>query len=425
MSVTLMLLVCSMAQAQLNRSIQNAAQRAAENAVVRQAERRTEQVVNQAIDNAFDNNSNANSNSQQQTNAPANSGNANNAAGTGTAAETPAPTQTPQQGGNAVEMAYAKSDFVAGDEIIFEDDQANEKMGEFPSMWDLLGGNAEIVSFGEQKAINISDAGTVTPLMKNPKNYLTDMFTIEFDYYKRDRAHTKGMNNRLHIYLKDESGKDVFAIYFFTHAQDASSYSWVTPEGENRSGETSTKEAEETWHHVSISFNKRAFKLYLDGARTVNIPTMKQPKWITFRAYSNSQEMYFIRNVRIAKGAVPLYDRMMSDGKFITYGITFDVGKSTIKPESMGEINRIVTLLKENPDLKFSVEGHTDNTGSAATNQTLSDARSKAVVDKLVENGIAKDRLTSAGKGQNNPIADNGTDEGRAKNRRVEFVKIN
>lgn len=132
----------------------------------------------------------------------------------------------------------------------------------------------------------------------------------------------------------------------------------------------------------------------------------------------------FIRNVRIAKGAVPLYDRMMSDGKFITYGITFDVGKSTIKPESMGEINRIVTLMKENPDLKFSVEGHTDSTGNEASNQTLSEARSKAIVDKLVELGIPADRLTSAGKGQSSPIADNSTDEGRAKNRRVEFVKL-
>ena len=89
----------------------------------------------------------------------------------------------------------------------------------------------------------------------------------------------------------------------------------------------------------------------------------------------------------------------------------------------MGEINRIVTLMTENPDLKFSVEGHTDSTGNEATNQTLSEARSQAVVDKLVENGIARDRLTSTGKGQTAPIADNGTDEGRAKNRRVEFVK--
>jgi len=189
-------------------------------------------------------------------------------------------------------MAYAKSDFVAGDEIIFDDDQSGEKMGEFPSMWDLLGGNAEIVPFGEQKAINISDRGTVMPLMKTPKNYLTDMFTIEFDYCKRDRAHTKGMN-RLYIYLKDVAGKDVFVIDFFTHAQDGRPYSWVTTGGETLNGNYTKTTSEEAWHHVSISFNKRAFKLYLDGERIVNIPNMAQPDWVTFRAYENSQEMFF------------------------------------------------------------------------------------------------------------------------------------
>lgn len=98
--------------------------------------------------------------------------------------------------------------------------------------------------------------------------------------------------------------------------------------------------------------------------------------------------------------AVPLYDRMMSDGKFISYGITFDNMKSTIKPESMGEINCIVTLMTENPDLTFSFEGHTDNTGRVATNQTLSEARSKAIVDKLVEMGIATDRSHHPEKGR-------------------------
>ena len=75
------------------------------------------------------------------------------------------------------------------------------------------------------------------------------------------------------------------------------------------------------------------------------------------------------------------------------------------------------------PELKFEVQGHTDNTGNATSNQTLSEARAKAIVTKLTEMGIAADRLTAVGKGQTSPIADNSTDEGRAKNRRVEFVK--
>jgi outer membrane protein OmpA-like peptidoglycan-associated protein len=301
-------------------------------------------------------------------------------------------------------------------------------MGEFPSMWDLLRGNAEIISMEGQKGIMILDGGQITPLMKTPKNYLTDQFTIEFDYYKRDRAHSQVEgncgNNRLHVYLLDETGKEIFELWYFTQDQDGGSYDWKTTDGESRRGDYTQKTSTEAWHHVGYSFNKRAFKAYLDGNRMVNIPNMAQAKWIRFNAYSCSANQYFIRNVRIAKGAVPLYDRMMTDGKFITCGITFDVGKSTIKPESMGEINRIVKLMTDNPELKFSVEGHTDNTGNAASNQTLSEARSKAVADKLVEMGINKDRLQSAGKGQTSPLADNATDEGRAKNRRVEFVKI-
>ena len=157
-------------------------------------------------------------------------------------------------------------------------------------------------------------------------------------------------------------------------------------------------------------------KVYINGIRYANIPNTVAPGHFDIQFYRGGG--YFtnntsIRNIRVAKGAVPLYDRMMSDGKFITYGITFDVGKSTIKPESMGEINRIVKLMTDNPDLRFSVEG-----------QTLSEARSNAIVGKLVELGISADRLSASGKGQSSPIADNGTDEGRAKNRRVEFVKM-
>ena len=89
----------------------------------------------------------------------------------------------------------------------------------------------------------------------------------------------------------------------------------------------------------------------------------------------------------------------------------------------MGEINRIVTLMNDDPSLRFEVQGHTDNTGNAASNQTLSEQRAQAIVSKLVEMGISPSRLTAKGFGQSSPIADNSTDEGRAKNRRVEFVK--
>lgn len=93
-------------------------------------------------------------------------------------------------------------------------------------------------------------------------------------------------------------------------------------------------------------------------------------------------------------------------------------------PESTGEINRITKIMQEDTSLKFEVQGHCDNTGSDAVNDPLSQKRAEAIVGALVKNGIAKDRLTAVGKGSHEPLVDNKTDEGRAKNRRVEFVKI-
>lgn len=106
----------------------------------------------------------------------------------------------------------------------------------------------------------------------------------------------------------------------------------------------------------------------------------------------------------------------------VTYDITFDVNKADIKEESMAEINRIKTLMEQNPELRYEVQGHTDSTGSPEANQRLSEKRAEAIVSKLVELGVDASRLTAVGKGQYSPVADNATEEGRAQNRRVVFV---
>lgn len=360
-----------------------------------------------------------------------------------TGGETEDTNENAEEGGKQAKksstMNWNKFDFVAGDEVMFDDDQANEQMGEFPSQWDALSGSAEIISIDGIKAFELMNRGSVVPLMKE-KKYFPEKFTLEYDFYARNGGLNANNdfggswgNGTYILTFYDGNDKQCFMVRTMpwpngysdlSEFASYSNYNWYIGT-ESRSGETQKLTlTTEAWHHVSISFNQRALKLYIDQTRVISIPNMNKPAYFTISAYTESPKLYFFKNFRIAKGAVPLYDRMMSDGKFITYGITFDVGKSTIKPESMGEINRIVQLMTENPDLKFSVEGHTDSTGNATSNQTLSEARSKAIVDKLVEMGIAADRLTSSGKGQANPIADNATDEGRAKNRRVEFVKI-
>ena len=116
-------------------------------------------------------------------------------------------------------------------------------------------------------------------------------------------------------------------------------------------------------------------------------------------------------------------DEIGRTGRVAVYGIEFDTGKSTIRAEGEPVLREIVSLLNADPSLRLQIVGHTDDVGSAAANQALSEQRAKAVVQWLVANGISASRLTSAGAGASKPVADNTTAEGRAKNRRVELVK--
>lgn len=108
---------------------------------------------------------------------------------------------------------------------------------------------------------------------------------------------------------------------------------------------------------------------------------------------------------------------------FITLYINFDTAKWDIKPDARPTIDEITKLLKENPGLQVNIDGHTDNQGGAAANKTLSENRAQSVVNAIVASGIKASRLKARGFGQESPIADNRSEEGRAKNRRVELVK--
>ena len=339
---------------------------------------------------------------------------------------------------------WNKFDFVPGDEVVFYDQLIGEKLGEFPSQWELIDGEAEIQKVGGENVIALLNDTRIMPLIEPMWNYLPEVYTIEFDYYEfyEDEGDDYG---RLQFKIMPSSEHnltwELFEVYFDNYITKSNHVAWqddskvivthadgnAITTGQGYSNDNKLEAVEfNKWHHISLSVNKRAIKVYYDQTRVANIPNYKNPKGGFFGfVYTGgrTEQPAYIKNIRFAKGAVPLYDRMMTDGKFVTYGITFDVGKAVIKPESMGEINRIVALMNENPSLKFEVQGHTDSTGNAASNQKLSEERANAIVAKLVEMGIAKDRLTAVGKGQTNPIAGNDTDEGRAKNRRVEFIK--
>jgi len=127
----------------------------------------------------------------------------------------------------------------------------------------------------------------------------------------------------------------------------------------------------------------------------------------------------------VTANAAALSQSIAATGKAAVYGIYFDTGKSVIKPESDPTLEEIAKLLKNNPQLQVYVVGHTDSVGTLEANLKLSADRADAVVKALVGRGIEAPRLKSAGVGPYSPAASNKTDEGKAKNRRVELVERN
>lgn len=175
---------------------------------------------------------------------------------------------------------------------------------------------------------------------------------------------------------------------------------------------------------------KNSNSLDADLEATYYLSTKEKEYWIqlaSFAGTDNAVEAFALKILEIEAmkqevAASEMFEAIRKDG-FVALYINFETGKSTIKPESAPIINQIVEMLQQNPDLKVSIEGHTDNTGTMASNQTLSESRAKSVMDALTSKGIAAARLKSKGWGQTKPIADNSTGEGQEKNRRVEIVK--
>ena len=126
----------------------------------------------------------------------------------------------------------------------------------------------------------------------------------------------------------------------------------------------------------------------------------------------------------VTADAASLAKEIERSGHVAVYGIHFDTGKATIQADSAQTLAQIAQLLKDRPDLKLRVEGYTDNVGQASANQTLSEARAQAVMSWLVGHGVQTARLAARGFGPANPVADNATEGGRSKNRRVELSKM-
>jgi OOP family OmpA-OmpF porin len=165
------------------------------------------------------------------------------------------------------------------------------------------------------------------------------------------------------------------------------------------------------------------------GETTLQVTTGGKDVWIKvipdiFGAPTQSYQLVVTEVASMAQvvSANELLQELNKNG-FVALYINFDTGKADLKQDGVATVKEIATLLKSNPTLKLSVEGHTDNVGDASSNKKLSEARARSVTAAIVASGIDAARLSAAGFGQEKPVADNRTEEGRAKNRRVELVK--
>ena len=380
-------------------------------------EKRTEKEVDKKIDDSFDKlfgkkKTSPDESSGEATVQPA-------------AMETDAATSGAEASGTAAAVEnqsgilnWAKYDFVPGDKIIFEDDLMFEENGEFPSRWDLDRGVVEVAELdGENVIMFRGGQPTIIPYLENSdQDYLPDVFTIEYDVYMDG----SGGWSELHLWdsknqERPTGNQNNLEVRPFNMEIFGSESNYPSSSLERN-----------RWIHVAVAYTNGKFKAYMDDTRLINIPRLDvDPRGITLYSYhaSDDSPIYF-RNIRIAEGGVKYYDRVMKDGKIVANGIRFNVGKASIRHESMGIINEVVDLMVKYPDLKFSVEGHTDSDGDDALNKELSQNRAESVMQEMVRLGIPEDRLEAKGWGESQPITGNASPEDKANNRRVEFVKF-
>jgi outer membrane protein OmpA-like peptidoglycan-associated protein len=175
------------------------------------------------------------------------------------------------------------------------------------------------------------------------------------------------------------------------------------------------------WHRVAISHHNQQTKYYIDDTLVSSLKGFGIKDCHIFIVPKGPVK---IRNIRIAKGpeTLPL-ETLLSDKKLTTHEILFDVNKSVVRHASLAFVNRMARFLKKNPSIKLEIAGHTDSDGDAGANMKLSLARANEVKKKLVAMGIPPNRLTTKGLGASTPIDTNATLDGKANNRRVEFIR--
>lgn len=324
-------------------------------------------------------------------------------------------------------------DFVPGDKILFFEDFSEDAIGDFPALWTTNGsGEVKTVSIAPGKWLHMNGKDAVycyTKEINFPENFIVEFDIIpdkDFQFgtcltlYQDNPERSKEVNDDLYPGLR---GLHISPNYegWETKGYD-SDKDWLIG-----TGAKNPLVAEEL-NHVIVWIQKRRVRIYHQGQKVLDVPTniyaeTKLNK-LLFSGWDRNSTPY-VTNIKVTTASPDTRSKLITEGKLVTYGITFDVNKADIKSESFGTLKGIAGVLAENPDVNVKIIGHTDGDGDDAKNMDLSKRRAESVKNELVKNfGIDSSRLTTEGAGETKPIVANDTPVNKARNRRVEIIKL-
>jgi len=320
-----------------------------------------------------------------------------------------------KSGGGGVSSVSTKFDYVPGDSVMFFDDFTQDELGEFPARWRLTEGTYEVAEYEGERWLRCVSADSRIRMKVPNLVALPEFWTLEFDFYcvePMDQALTVTALGNGDLRVWETTYPSGGALVFRT----GEIFSSTPYEGATVGGR----------HHVMLMARGTSVKVYVDRQRMASVPEYTdgrgKPALLEFRLWASTKPM--ITKVRLAQGCRPPKD-MLAEGKLVTYGILFETGSDVVQAESAPVLRQISAYLVANPDTKLQIVGHTDNVGAAASNLDLSKRRAASVARVLASDfKIAADRFKTDGKGDTQPVSSNGKPEGRAMNRRVEFIKL-
>lgn len=331
-------------------------------------------------------------------------------------------------------QTYSKFDFVPGEKVLFYDDFTEASVGDFPASWNTTA-SGEVVTnniFPGNWFKMIGSGGTVVEGgLKLPDNFTVEYDVIatpaeegntayEFGFYLYSAQNPKDLNEGGAVPGLNGGVKMSFGYRATYSAYNTEGYT-INGEKEDALMEAGKK------YHLSFWVQKSRLRVYLDQVKVFDLPKVFETglkiNMMRFELWESGNPM--ITNFRVAAGLPDMRNKLLTEGKLVSYGIYFDVNKDVVKPESYATLKGIADVLKENPTVKIKIVGHTDSDGADAANLDLSKRRGASVKAELVKNfGIDASRLESDGLGETKPVAPNDIPSNKAMNRRVEFIKL-